>query len=319
MQKFNGLEYLCIDIAGQAGKDKLSWDDRINWVKTNINQLESLVPDDPKTKFLYIKAVHTLRNIDKPTGFVMALDATNSGVQVMAALGKCGISARTCNLINTGIREDLYGAVLTKLQGVNISRDKVKEAIIPMLYGSKAAPRELFGEGTKELKAFVYAVESTIPILGELRALMDSCWGSNKKYHQFTMPDGHVVKLPTMVMHQERVEIFDTSFTYQWKDVGVSDNSTALLAHLCHATDAYIAREMVRRCDFELAHIHDAYFASPIHMNEVRQTYIDIMSEIAESDLLESIMKDLTGESVKLNYDCPDLYLQIRQSEYMLS
>jgi hypothetical protein len=54
-------------------------------------------------------------------------------------------------------------------------------------------------------------------------------------------------------------------------------------------------------------------------MGEVRQTYVDIMSEIAESDLLESIVKDLTGESVKLNYDCPDLYLQIRQSEYMLS
>ena len=319
MKTFNAMQYLAIDIANNAGKDKLLWDERIQWVKDNFDNLEDLTPDDPKTMFLYKKAVHTLRNITEATGFVMALDSTNSGVQVMAALGKCRTSALTCNLVNTGKREDLYGAVLTQLQGVNIPRDKVKEAIIPMLYGSKAAPRELFGEGTKELKAFVYAVENTIPILGELRELMDSCWSSNKKYHQFTMPDGHVVKLPTMVMHQERVEIFDTSFTYQWKDVGVSDNSTSLLANVIHATDAYVSREMVRRCKFELAHIHDAFYASPVHMNEIRQTYVEIMSEIAASNLLESIMEDLTGESVKLNYDCPDLYKEILQSEYMLS
>lgn len=231
MQQFSGLGYLYIDIANQAGLDKEPWDTRIQWVKDNMDKLESLVPEDPKTKFLYIKAIDTLRNIDKPTGFIMALDSTNSGVQIMAALGKCGISARTCNLINTGKREDLYGNILNQVNNSGITRQQIKDAIIPMLYGSKAAPRQLFGEGP-QLQAFVYAVEKTVPILGEMKALMDSCWDIHKKYHQFTMPDGHVVRLPTMVLQHIRLEIADTSCTYQWKDVGVSEDSTSLLANV---------------------------------------------------------------------------------------
>jgi hypothetical protein len=310
---------LCIDIANHAGLDKAPWNERIQWVKDNMDNLESLVPNDPKTKFLYIKAVDTLRNIDKPTGFIMALDATASGIQAMSVLGKCAVSARTCNLINTGKREDIYTNILNLVSTSGITRDQVKSALIPLMYGSKAAPRELFGEGTKQLQAFVSAVEKTIPILGEMKALADSCWDSSKKYHQFTMPDGHVVRLPTMVLHHERIEIADTSFTYQWKDVGVSENSTSMLSAIVHSTDAYITREMVRRCDFELAHIHDSYWTHCNNFNEVRQTYVDILSEIAESDLLEDIMSELTGETVKLNFTDPELYLDIRHAEFALS
>lgn len=317
MQKFSGLQYLAIDIANHAGLDKASWEERLKWVKEHFDELESFTPDDPKTKFLYIKAVNALRNITEPTGFVMALDSTNSGVQIMAALGKCGISARTCNLVNTGKREDLYGNILAQIQASGITRQQIKDAIIPMLYGSKAAPKKLF-QG-KQLQAFVYAVEKTVPILGEMKALMDSCWDTSLKYHKFSLPDGHDLRLPTMVLHQERIEIADTSFTYQWKDVGVSEDSTSLLANVVHAVDGYVAREMVRRCPFELAHIHDSFWTSPNNMNQVRETYVEILAEIAESDLLEEIMSQLTGKPVKLHFTDPDLYKDIKQSEYALS
>ena len=79
MQKFSGVDYLKIDIANHYALDKKLWEERIQWVNDNIDNLESLVPDDPKTKFLYLKAVNVLRNIDKPTGFIMALDSTASG------------------------------------------------------------------------------------------------------------------------------------------------------------------------------------------------------------------------------------------------
>lgn len=76
---------------------------------------------------------------------------------------------------------------------------------------------------------------------------------------------------------------------------------------------------MVRRCDFELAHIHDSFWTHPMNMNLVRQTYVDILSEIAESDLLEDIMSELTGETVKLNFTDPELYLDIKHAEFALS
>ena len=257
MQQFNSYTWLAIDLANHAGMDKLTWDERIQWVKDNDHQLEGLVPEG-KTKYLYIKALDMFRNPRK-SGYIMALDASASGIQMMAALGKCGTSARTCNMINTGKREDLYTNIMDQIQTVNISRDDVKEALVPMMYGSTKAPKELFGEGTAELKAFLYAVEKTVPILGEMNGLLSSCWNSDALEHSFTMPDGHVVVLPTMIYKMKRIEIFDTSFTYRWKDVGADENSTSILANVVHSVDAYVAREMVRRANkagFQLAHIH---------------------------------------------------------------
>lgn len=319
MQTFSGLEYLKIDIANNWGLDKQLWKYRIDWVDQNFHNLEALTPNNPKTKFLYMKAVNTLRNIKEETGFIMALDCTASGVQIMAALGKCKKSALTCNLVNTGHREDLYSSIMNMLTGTTITREQMKDAIIPMLYGSKAAPKKLFGDGTPELKALNYAVETTLPILSEMGGLLKSCWDNTKEYHEFTLPDGHLVRLPTMVLLQERIEIGKTSFTFQYEDVGISDDGTSLLANVIHAVDGYVAREMVRRCQFQLAHIHDSFWCHPNHMNTVRQLYVDILVEIAQSNLLADIMSELSGELVVLGFADPDLYLEIRDSEYCLS
>jgi len=321
MQEFNARQYVAIDLANHAGMDKLPWNDRIQWVKDNIDSLDQHIPDDPKTKFLYIKAMKAIQS-NEPTGFIMALDATNSGAQIMSVLGKCGVSASTCNVVNTGKREDLYTNIMDQVTCSGINRQDVKEAIIPMMYGSKAAPKALFGEGTDKLKAFNSAVEKTVPILGEMMALMKECWDSSAKFHTFTMPDGHVVRLPTMMLHQERIRVFDTSFTYQWKDIAPDTNSTSLLANVIHAVDGYVAREMVRRTNiagFQLAHIHDSYWCSPCYMNQVRQFYKDILIELAQSNLLENIMGQLIGEKVELNYTHPDLWKEMKDAEYMLS
>jgi len=240
----------------------------------------------------------------------------------MAALGKCGVSAKTCNMINTGKREDLYTNIMDQTQTKSISRDDVKSALVPMMYGSIKAPKELFGEGNPELKAFLYAVEKTVPILGEMHGLLTSCWNSDALEHSFTMPDGHVVVLPTMLYKMKRIEIFDTSFTYRWKDIGADENSTSILANVVHSVDAYVAREMVRRANkagFQLAHIHDSFWSYPKYMNQVREFYRDIVAEIAASDLLEDIVEQLTGERVELTYTHPELYKDILESEYMLS
>lgn len=319
MQQFTGYEYLLIDIANHIGMDKELWDTRIQWTKDHMDKLEDLVPKDPKTKFLYIKAVHALRNIDKPTGFIMSLDSTSSGTQIMAVLGKCRKSALTCNLINTGKREDIYTAINDQIKGVNITRDQIKSCMIPMMYGSSTAPKKLFGEGTKELKAFLQAVETAVPILGEMKAATKYCWNVNKKYHQFTLPDGHVVRLPTLVDYSTRLEIGKTSFTYNWKDIGVSEDGTSLLANVVHAVDGFVAREMVRRCKFEMIHIHDAYFTHPNNMNEVRETYKNILIEIAKSNLLCDILSQISGEKIAIKFDNPDLYKEMEEAEYMLS
>ena len=49
MKTYSGFEYLCIDIANSMGKDKLLFEERIEWVQTNIDKLEELA-DQAETK-----------------------------------------------------------------------------------------------------------------------------------------------------------------------------------------------------------------------------------------------------------------------------
>ena len=80
MKQFNPMQYLAIDISNQMGKDKLNFEDRIQWVKDNINYLEDY-QDQAEEPILYYKAVNALRDAQagKPIGHTVALDASNSG------------------------------------------------------------------------------------------------------------------------------------------------------------------------------------------------------------------------------------------------
>lgn len=60
--------------------------------------------------------------------------------------------------------------------------------------------------------------------------------------------------------------------------------------------------------------------ASPNHMNKVRQNYVDILAEIAQMDILQSILREVSGNPalVYVKYS-DDLHTSILESEYALS
>ena len=77
------LPNLYIAIANHAGKDKLTWKKRIDWVcKQDIDNIKW---DKP---ILGRKALRALKDTckGKPTGYVMSIDATSSGIQIMAVI-----------------------------------------------------------------------------------------------------------------------------------------------------------------------------------------------------------------------------------------
>jgi hypothetical protein len=246
-------------------------------------------------------------------------------VQALAALCKCKTTANTCGLINTGKRPDVYTEILNVIQTSNITRTQIKEAIIPMLYGSKAKPIELFGEDTPELKAFYIAVHKAIPSLKEFTDIVSYIWNPNAKYHKFTMPDGHVVKLPTLVNKQMRVRGEHTlgfTYTLDYVDVEPSTNSIPLLSGIVHATDAYLCREVIRKLakqNIQVITIHDAFFVPANAGNQLRWAYIETMAEIAKSNLLNQIVNEITGKQLEMSFTDPTLYKEVFHSEYALS
>jgi DNA-directed RNA polymerase len=75
VQEISPYEYVLIDVANQFGKDKLTWNERIEWTQSNLPYLEDLI-DEAKKPFLYAKAVNALRNIRKglQTNHLVGLD-----------------------------------------------------------------------------------------------------------------------------------------------------------------------------------------------------------------------------------------------------
>jgi len=332
MKKFTGIEYIKIDIANQYGYefDKKTWKERIHWTNTNIKVLEDLelIAKEP---ILYAKAVRALRDAEKgkATGFIMGLDATASGLQIMACLIGCHTTAANVNLADTGKREDIYSKVadrVNKVTGLSYSKADVKKPVMTTFYGSKKQPEELFGKGTDELKQFHNIITEQLPGAMECMKDMQDCWNPFALTHQWTLPDGHVARVPVMQAIDKKVEIDElnhATYTFRAYENKPAAKGLSLAANIIHSIDGYIVREMVRRADlmgFALPTIHDSFWASPNHMNEVRQNYLDILIEITLSDLLGDILREITDDNdlqhIKLSNN---LHTCMTSADYALS
>jgi len=260
-----------------------------------------------------------------PTGFIMGLDATASGLQIMAALSGCHKTASAVNLINTGKREDVYTVVAEKMNELlpaseAVCRKIVKKPIITKYY-NKARPD---GLTAAQEEAFTEVLSDAFSGAKDVMEIINDCWDQHALFHQWTLPDGHVAHVLVEEKDTKRLEIDELGVTvsYVFNNNKPSKRSTSLCPNVIHSIDGYIVREMVRRAKvqgFDLVHIHDSFWSSPNHMNNVRDNYRNILADIADMNLLESIVNEITGNNVNLIKDSDDLSKYIRESEYALS
>ena len=265
MKTFSGLDYIKIDVANNFGQDKLSWEDRILWFEFNKEELP--FRDDADNKFLAIKGLHAYHDaMNKiPTGFIMGLDATASGLQIMAALSGCHKTASAVNLINTGKREDVYTVVAEKMNELlpaseAVCRKIVKKPIITKYY-NKARPD---GLTAAQEEAFTEVLSDAFSGAKDVMEIINDCWDQHALFHQWTLPDGHVAHVLVEEKDTKRLEIDELGVTvsYVFNNNKPSKRSTSLCPNVIHSIDGYIVREMVRRANklgFRLVHIHDSF------------------------------------------------------------
>lgn len=330
MQQFTGLEWIKISIANAYGLDKLTWDERLQWVDKKSDRLDFFTKTAAEP-LLYQKGLNALADAlaGIPTGFIMGLDATQSGLQIMASLIGCITTARNVNLVDTGKREDAYGmvaGVMNKCPGVDVTRSVIKSPTMTTFYGSKAEPRNVFGEGTPALKEFYLTLNKELPGACECMGIMQSCWQSDALYHSWELPDKHVAKVRVMAMQQKKIEVDEmdhATFTHQAEVNEAQDEGLSLAANIVQSVDGYIGRCMKRLAEkqgFELLCIFDSFWASPNHMNKVCENYRNIMAAIADSTLLQDILNAITGSpNGKLEKNDEGLGDLIRKSQYALS
>lgn len=329
MQVLTPYEYILIDIANCYGKDKLLWEERIAWVLDNKNHLYDLVleADDP---YLYMKAIRAMYDAENhvPTGHMIGLDATSSGFQVMACLTGCRTTAKNTNLIFTGERADFYTKVTNTMNSFctnPFSRAVVKDATMSTGYGSVKIPKNLFGEGTPELDHYYQTLWKECPGAMEMMQDLRQCWDSTALVHTWKLPDGHTAYVPVEVEVNKPIEVAElgkATFRFVADINAPSTYNVPLLANVTHSVDSYIVRQMVRMAHaqgFEMVTIHDAYFASPNHIQKVRENYVKILADIAAKDILGDIMGQLLKEPIKYKKLSRNLSEEILNSEYALS
>ena len=256
MQTFTGREYLKIDIASNFGLEKKTWDERLIWFDQNEKQLEKLVPQAEEPA-LYYAGVQAWKDVKagKPTGYMISLDATSSGLQLLAALTGDRSAAKLCNVIDTGNRQDAYTSIYNSMlkaigDDAKITRNDAKDAVMTSLYGSKAVPKRVFGEGAL-LDTFYFTMREVAPAAWELNEAFLAMWNSEALSHDWVLPDNFHVHIKVMDFVRERVHFLNKPFDVFYYENRPIEEGRSLGANTIHSVDGMIVREMTRRCDYD--------------------------------------------------------------------
>ena len=317
MQRFTGKQYLMIDIANNYGLDKETWDDRLKWFDNHKNHLDTLVSsaENPALFFAGVQAWNEVQ-AGRPIGYPISLDATSSGLQILAALTGDQRAATLCNVIDAGRRMDAYTEIfnimtdhLTKRLGEhagNISRDDCKQAIMTSLYGSVAEPKKVFGEGI-QLKIFYQVMSECAPAAWELNEAFLSMWNSDALSHDWVLPDNFHVHVKVMARVQENVHFMNEPYETFHTVNAPTEEGRSLGANTIHSIDGMIVREIARRCDYnvdrvlEIVGFLDAVIVGDVlHDNDTHMVEI-LWQHYQESGYLSArILDHLHAHNVKL-------------------
>lgn len=255
-QQFTGRQYLAIDIASNFGLGGDKWDERLDWFNQHEASLETMI-QQAKEPALYYAGVKAWRDVQKgkPIGYMISLDATSSGLQLLAALTGDRSASELCNVVDTGTRENAYKGIykemLTRVGGqAQISAEQTKNAIMTALYGSTAMPKKVFGEG-ELLGVFYDTMADLAPGAWELNEAFLSLWNPNAYTHDWVLPDNYHVHIKVMSQVADTVNFLDAPYEVTYNVNAPIENGRSLGANTIHSIDGMIVREITRRCDYD--------------------------------------------------------------------
>lgn len=252
-QQFTGKQYVKIDIASNFGFDKADWDVRLKWFDDNEHQLEKLVnqAEEPALFYAGVKAWR-LCEAGAASGYPISLDATSSGLQILACLTGDRKAASICNVIDSGKREDAYTVIYHMMleqvgEESKIKRSDTKQAVMTSLYGSQAIPKQVFGEGMLH-NVFLSTMSAAAPAAWELNQAFLDIWNPEATEYNWTLPDNFHVKTKVMDIETTTVHFLNEPFDVSHKVNRATEQGRSLGANTVHSIDGMIVREMTRRC-----------------------------------------------------------------------
>ena len=189
-----------------------------------------------------------------------------------------------------------------------LERDPVKKAIMTSLYGSEAMPKKVFGEGSPLLELFYEAMGTLAPAVWQLNTAFLAMWNPDATSYSWTLPDNFHVHTKVMVTVTEDITFEGNVYEIAQKKNLPSKQGRSIGANVTHSIDAYIVRELTRRCDYnkeQLLRVKTALCASidditPDMTDPDTQMVALLWSHYKKTGMLSARIFDyLTEDSVK--------------------
>ena len=274
MDHFSPLQYLKIDVASAFGLDRVDWSERLSWFDQNEHQLSTMVSKakEPALFFAAVEAYETTKR-GQPTGHMVSLDATASGIQILSLLAGDESAAYHCNVLDTGHREDAYTNIDTLMRVecdfTHVDRKESKYALMTVLYGSEAVPKRVFGEGAL-LDLFETIAEREMPGVWALNKAMLRLWNPSALMYEWVLPDNFHVKTKVMGHATDKVNFMGAVVDVHTRVNMPQPDGRSIGANMTHSIDGLIVREMGRRCSYDPVVIADV--KTSIHIGKGRGT-----------------------------------------------
>ena len=251
MQTLTGKQYLMAEIACKHDKtmEKETWD-------TRIAHFNSIDFKDPKT---FKKASDPIglraaavafdqTQLKVPSGYMISLDASSSGLQILSLLVSCPQSFDLCG----GNHNQCVDSYTTIYDGMNLhgalTRKQVKQCIMTSLYGSTATPEATFGDN---VDLFYDTIKDMAPGAWDLNLGLQELWDEvSGSMYEWIMPDNFHACIETMDKTLVDFKFLEEAYKLPVKINARPDFHKGLGPNIIHSIDGMVVREMFRRCMF---------------------------------------------------------------------
>ena len=324
-------KWLAFQVATTYGRDKDTWDERQEWVMKNIT-LISRIANDPiryrpdwevaEEPWQFLAACEeyyhcVLTHTRRLTSIPVAIDATCSGLQILAALALDKSTAKLVNVLPSDRPQDAYKAV-AEYSKPNIpkrirpywDRKKVKRTVMTIPYNAKPFSNRTYirdalkekgieiekDELTETVKVVRSAMESIVPgpmavmkwIEKEVSSIIRDGLKKGVVDLEWVTPSGFKVNQRLMKRKTQQLrlqllgEVRVNITTENEKEVSVVRHKAATAPNLIHSLDASLLQMAAQKFDAPIATIHDSVLTRATDMTRlselVRETYTDLFA-----------------------------------------
>ena len=344
-----GLFFLKFQVANTWGEDKLSLDDRVSYVEDNLDWIMEIASDPVNDKrwqladspFEFLVAVMELKkalDCKDPTkfksGLPIAMDATCSGLQWLAALSKDEVAGALCNLTDSDTIGDYYTYIAdfvwndSNLPDVwkaeyDDRRKIVKRSCMTIWYSAGKATMgnhvwadhgstypDVTEEDCKDLGELIYntclaKVKGPAEIMKLLMKLGEKEAKVGKDL-ELTLPVDEFPFIQTyrgndkdriyFYLNKKEIKLTYVSAYNTW--IKTRDVITGSSPNFVHALDSQLVSKVVLDAEYPIIPIHDSFSTKPSDASKLYEDLRTAFVSIVEGDLLMDMFGQVHRESL---------------------